>query len=288
MRFLAGLAVAASLLAPAEAVADSCALQQIASLDLGADMYRRPTVQISIADHPVTALVDTGGLISMVTEATASDLALSRHPIRDSRMVTFKGEKITTFVDASNVRIGALAADRLNLSVMPNHFSDGVGATLAPDIMRNYDVELDYGAKKFNLFLSKSCDGAAVYWTKQPGAIVPLKPTNGYTLLITLKIDGKEIPAIIDTGSGASFMPRLVAERYFGLASGAPSSSVSFSELSFEGVSVSHPEIQIPDPDANISRLIDTFILGNSILRRLHLYIAYKEQKIYITAADAR
>jgi hypothetical protein len=59
-----------------------------------------------------------------------------------------------------------------------------------------------------------------------------------------------------------------------------------FKTLSFEGVQVNNPDINIipqksfgPGP---------ALILGMSTLRHLHLYIGYKAQKLYLTAAEAR
>ena len=56
-----------------------------------------------------------------------------------------------------------------------------------------------------------------------------------------------------------------------------------FKSLTFGGVAIDNPDIVLV-PDAQ-SRFPGghRFVLGMNILRRLHLYIAYREKKLYVT-----
>jgi hypothetical protein len=58
-----------------------------------------------------------------------------------------------------------------------------------------------------------------------------------------------------------------------------------FKLLDFNGIAVSNPRLQIVS-DGYLPKGID-MLVGVSILRRLHLYIAYGEEKLYITPAGA-
>ena len=77
-----------------------------------------------------------------------------------------------------------------------------------------------------------------------------------------------------------------------------------FKSLSFGGVSVVNPLIYLlpdfaehsmkvdegkiaDDPVWGPIRDVSRFIVGTDILRKLHLYVAYREQKLYVTAASA-
>ena len=80
-----------------------------------------------------------------------------------------------------------------------------------------------------------------------------------------------------------------------------------FKSLSLEGITVINPDMTvIPDllrtklrkpqqslegdtriPNPNNETGMSDVILGTDILHHLHIYIAYKERKLYITAADA-
>ena len=54
-----------------------------------------------------------------------------------------------------------------------------------------------------------------------------------------------------------------------------------FKQLSFEGVAVTNPNITlVPDREAQLGRNAPDLIIGTSILRQLHLYIAYHEKNL--------
>ena len=79
----------------------------------------------------------------------------------------------------------------------------------------------------------------------------------------------------------------------------------TFQKLSFEGLEVANPRIAVfptigsKDPNNGFvtgsrSQKVDdrdasapTMLIGMNILSKLHLYIAFREQKIYITPASA-
>ena len=114
---------------------------------------------------------------------------------------------------------------------------------------------------------------------------------------IGIVIDGKEIAAQIDTGSSRSLFSLDEAQRLFGFDASALAAlqedglgrrqKYPFKALTFGGVSVANPDI-ILVPDAE-SRLHGPphIILGMGILRQLHLYISYREKKLYVTPASA-
>ncbi len=59
-----------------------------------------------------------------------------------------------------------------------------------------------------------------------------------------------------------------------------------FASLTFDGVAVTSPRIRLVpqgnftgDRDANI-------VIGMSILRRIHLYLAFEEGEVYLTSAE--
>jgi len=51
------------------------------------------------------------------------------------------------------------------------------------------------------------------------------------------------------------------------------------------GVTVNHPHIEMVSDEVWSDR--DDILMGIGIMRQLHLYIAYKEKKMYITPALA-
>jgi len=60
--------------------------------------------------------------------------------------------------------------------------------------------------------------------------------------------------------------------------------SYPFKTIDFAGVAVTNPHILVlSDRDFPPKELL----LGSDVLRQLHLYISYKEHKIYVTPATA-
>ena len=83
--------------------------------------------------------------------------------------------------------------------------------------------------------------------------------------------------------------PRLTRAKPAHINGGAlvPVYRYPFASLTFEGIQVTNPDIDII-PKKNYDERAAPVILGVSVLRQLHLYIGYKAQKLYLTAAEAR
>jgi hypothetical protein len=133
-----------------------------------------------------------------------------------------------------------------------------------------------------------------------------------------VKLDGQILSANLDTGASRSTLNLSVAEGDFHLNEKQPDmipvgrmrdkdDSIvfrhAFKSLSFEGLTISNPSLDIiPDlergqmerppatgtrmPDSSVEQKLPDLLIGMDILRHLHLYIAYKEQKLYMTPAS--
>ena len=133
---------------------------------------------------------------------------------------------------------------------------------------------------------------------------------------VPITLEGKTFDAVLNTGAPNSTMSAETAKRVFGLTADSPGSvplgtaggakvfGHVFDSLTFEGVTVNQPHVVIrpdligsKDPDNGVrtdSRAlrVDDGIgpevtLGMDVLKHLHLYVAYKEKKLYLTPADA-
>jgi len=195
---------------------------------------------------------------------------------------------------------------------------DGV---LANDMMDRFDVEMDFANHKLNYFSTDHCDGDVVYWPANATAIVSYSsakpgariPDSHIRIPVTL--DGKEFKALIDTGSPRSTISAATAEYVFHITANTPGAvplgtvandpnhrilGYEFGNLAFEGVSVSHPRFAVipdlvgsKDPSNEFktgSRVqkVDDHIgpeitIGMDVLRELHLYVATREHRLYIT-----
>jgi predicted aspartyl protease len=284
----------------------NCQLTRYASLDMGTDPAGGVYVPVAINGHSENLLVDTGGLLSMLTQSTVQNLSLATEPISSRMIVYLPGARITKFVHADTIQLGNMKADHIVFFLMPDgRLPSEEGGTLAPDFMANYDVEFDFANAKFNLFSPQHCPGQVVYWTHQPYAQIPFQIDREGHIVAAIQLDGKSIDATIDTGTSRSIMGFESAYDLFGWddktagltvfskrSNGTPASyRFPFKSLSMSGVSVNNPDILLvrllSSGDFRVRPPKRPFLLGMGILRQLHVYISYKEKTIYVTPAEA-
>ncbi len=276
-------------------------------------------VPVEIAGVPKLMLLDSGADFSTISSAAADELHLEVNQT-NFRLYDVTGAKADRFVSAP-MKIGTLQGPKLSLMLSPaslNNFGDPrVVGLLGADILRNFDVSIDFGAHTITLLSQNHCDGRVVYWPERPLAVVPFRLEKGYEIFLSVTLDGKDFTAQLDTGASTSTLEKGKAVGSFDLALGSADTPVSgnlngreglttwkhrFKSLSLAGIEVADPEIRIiPD---KISEKVNTWstgtllerrqysvevppmLLGMDVLRHLHVYIAYKEKKLYITPAS--
>ncbi|HTQ15589.1 MAG TPA: aspartyl protease family protein [Rhizomicrobium sp.] len=201
-----------------------------------------------------------------------------------------------------------------------------IAGILAPDFLMNYDVEFDFGAGKMTLLSPDHCPGKVVYWPAAAVAIVPIHVAKGGHVALPVTLDGQRITAMLDTGASDTIVNLGTAEEKYGLAPdspgvtpagalngshGAPIWQHRFKTLAFGdengNVTVANPQaLLVPNlqgsrhetegtlqngtrlkPKDNEQIGLPDMLLGMSVLRHLHIYIAYGEQRLYVTAASA-
>jgi predicted aspartyl protease len=295
------LGVVAALLwllpAPSTA-AEACHLVRITNVDLAMDEEGGVSVPMSIGGRDFKLLIDTGGVTSMLTETSVKVLGLAPKRTEGIDFMMIGGVRIDHYVVAHDIVFGGLTAASLDFLIMPDtRVSSSIGGTLAPDILRAYDDDFDFANAKFSLFSQDHCKGRVVYWTTGPHAAIPFKIDDVGHIELPVQLDGKDIDVNIDTGSSRSYMSFDAAKDMFGFDEKNSALKVvgggetgldykyPFKTLTFEGVAVNNPDLVL----VSKWRLpgVPRLILGMGILRQLHMYIAYKERKLYVTAASA-
>lgn len=293
------LAVAA---AQASAEERKCQLLEAAELPMSTDLSGRVNVPMAIGGQTVHLLIDTAGYVSTLTRYTVT--ALGMHPESAFRPLEtyYGGEIVNQFVTAHDILLGHLKASALMFFVMSNsRASPDIGGTLAPDILRAYDADFDFAAGTFRLFSKEHCEGAVVYWTKGPFGRVAFRADGSGHMVVPVMLDGKEMYAAIDTGAADTVASLDRVEDKFDFSEKSPGTALipgrpadrpryryPFKTLTFDDVTVNNPGIMlVPDSQSKMSRSNADIIVGMNVIRRLHLYIAYGEQTIYVTPATA-
>jgi len=276
-------------------------------------------VPVTINGTPQKFILDTGGYTSQISHKAAMALGLHEEET-DNALFDLYGNSSRAGVRVESFGLGQLNGHKVTLHVSPiTQLDEAGGATglLSTDLFLLYDIDLDFGAGRLNYFSQDHCDGRVAYWPERPVAIVPFI-LDGWHISLPVTIDGHEVKAVIDTGADETVMPDTVAKGKFGLVPGSDDTplidasksdpqlkyySHKFQNLGFEGLAVSNPNIIVMtnrmgagttpfkssfrgvlnDPFNRVQP--DELIIGMNVLKHLHVYIAYKEKKLYISPA---
>ena len=282
--FCAGLSLVCA--APAAAQAPRCAL---ASVKIATIPDGRITIPVSLEGHPLSFLVDTGGVSTTLKWEQAKQLKL---PVKQTlRTLTGVAGSLLNFAVTGET----FAIAELRVRNRPIYIESrpliGADGTLAPDILRSYDVDFDLPQGRFSLLSPDRCAGGAGFST-----IAIDVAQNGH-VRFPVKIDGKTIMATLDTGSAMS----LIGMRTAALLGVYPDASelrllrdtgkyrlqaYPFQTLELGGMTVKNPRIVIAS-DNFLQGLGSDLVLGINALRQMHFTIAYGENRLYIAAAPA-
>ena len=272
-----------------------------------------------INDKPVALLVDTGGSLSSLTKRAVRELNLQTGQSR-IRLTNIAGNSENLEARLPSIVLGGLRLEGPYFMVLPGP-DDGrseiatFGGLLGSEMLRNVDFDFDFAANKVNLISQDHCAGNVVYWPASAVAVVPFTFNASGHITFRMELDGRRVSAMLDTGAGDTILNLDIARRTFRVDVNAPDvekvgeigrsqSGVyrrRFNTISFEGVSVTNPMITMyPDligggslgeqRTGSIIREaragLPDVILGMNVLSEMHVYIASKERRLYITAAN--
>ena len=289
--------------APAAEAADKtdCRMARYASLPMSTLPDGRIAVPVAIEGHAASFLVDTGGISATMSHQLATEIGKEPQQFRRG-LIGVGGAVMSTTIHADDFALGPMHGK--DILVFIDERIGGAGemdGTLAPEMMRRFDVDFDFHHGAMNLFSQDHCPGNVVYWTKSDAVVVPMDVQPNGKIRIPVMVDGQKVMAILDTGSVTSFMTMdmarklgiapdnkdLKVKRSYGYQDRFKEYDYPFKTLTLDGLTVSNPHIRIMSDAALPGGLGYDLTLGISFLRQLHVYVAYKEEKLYITPAAA-
>jgi predicted aspartyl protease len=301
---------------------NACVFKRGANLDMSLEDAGRPSIPVMVNGVQKQFVVDTGGAFSAVSGDTTQALKLRTQPVnKNTVFFTVSGTDVRQAAVAETFQIGQLPLKNESFIVMPGgmgapNFDGLVGA----DILHFFDVEFDFANAKFELFLQNDCGARVVHWPHQDYGVLPFKMnvpkqvgTYGMVATSTVpdwhiiapaKLDGVDVDVLVDTGASISYMTLEDARQVSSaidekkmkpLDESAPADdarySHTFSSLSLGAINIGNPAVILGHNKmgamANWGHSRPELILGVNVLRRLHLYINYKDQIIYVTDATA-
>lgn len=196
--------------------------------------------------------------------------------------------------------------------------SEPYDGRMTGDMLAQYDVEFDFAGKKLIFLTATNCtEKEIVHWPATVVAVVPMT-ISGSKIHVPVTIQGRTVNAVIDTGFAHTVMRRDIAES-FGLKADTPDMTPdgdvrdglgmavyvhTFPQISFSGVTAVNVPVRIQTnsmvhvinrapilgfratfPTDPATRVPDLAI-GMDVLHQLHMYAAFGENKLYVTAAQ--
>ncbi len=281
-----------------------CQLRRMAVLDMQTSRDGTVSVPVTIQGHPARLMVDIGAVYSTLDASFAKSLGLKQWQMYNRYIGMGGGIPLDQYAFADSFALGPIPSGRFGFVLAPSSVlgTSSMGM-LGAEVMSSFDIDLDFAGSKFNVFSPDHCPGKVVYWTSDAYAAVPMDLDGGNHIHVSIMLDGKSLTAMLDTGAARSFMNFRAATEIFGIDEKNPQLKAlgnqdingvatvaayryPFSSLTFEGVEIRNPDIDIvkyPSSDHGEPDLI----LGIGVLRQLHMYIAYGEKKLYLTPAEA-
>jgi hypothetical protein len=209
------------------AYAQECGpLQRVTALDMGSSPGGGPRVTVPIVINGVTKqfIVDTGVRISRLTDKTVTSLGIK--PVSSRvKMLYSSGISSNTTYASVDIGIGPISAKGFEVLIEPNANAAADGF-LGPDLMANFDVEMDFGGRKLNYFLPNHCEGRVVYWPASAVAVVPYRgwavDSGDAAMKLPVMLDGHEVIAKVDTGQVRTTLDADTARELFSLTPDSP------------------------------------------------------------------
>ena len=288
MKLAAAAVAAIALFAAGQAfAADACSQTTIvATAAMAPDPDGFALIPATLGTAHETMAVSTSAEISELTQSTVDRLHLKIFQ-NQFGMYSASGNFSEKAAAVAPFGIGQVSTKgyvfRVALSAPA-----GAAGTIAADALRAYDVDFDFGGGKVNLVSPDHCAGKVIYWPASAVAVVPMTVTPEGRVVLPLTVDGHPLKAVLDTGSATSSITQAAA-RSIGVASTGAGTEQQFQAVALDAISVTNPRISV------VARLTDStnrpldasngadMTLGLNVLKHLHVYVAYHEQRLYIT-----
>ena len=302
----AGLALSPAAVAstPASTLPAGCEMGNPASLPISFTDDLRPVGKASLNGTTIPVMLSIGSAESVTLNKKTLDQlgiavrsATSTMSAKDARNPT----GIALVRDITHALVGefafGLARNKQATYLVEDFMDDSFGARLGAGSLLQTDLEVALDAGYLKFFKPEGCIRAHLaYWDPQAVAVPALYDPwkRDPRILFTVRIDGKDVSAMLSTATPHSYLPKAAAVR-LGLT---PESPGATREDPLPGDDASKPVWKIPVPAMSIGalqvndldlRLMDLqhssqiLVLGTDFLHRHRVYIAMSQKQIYFS-----
>lgn len=277
--FLGSLTLICVSVASAAFAAPQCKFDPETSIPIQYSTDGRPAIAALMNGTEESLIIDTGAPISIIKDSVADELKLPLTPY--PRTGSFpSGIAPVAYATVDTLSVGTLTGHKVRFYLVPTVQIRAASGSFGADFLQSWDADFDFAQPAFNFIPPDHCNSNPVYWTKQAAVQLQLKPDESQHLITPAKLDGKQIDAFFDTGAAVSVIDIAVAAQLFGIHEEGVH---TFKSIDFGGLVIESPSIIV---SSNSSLHGYQMLVGMPILRKLHLYVSYRNRIAYITPAD--
>jgi tetratricopeptide (TPR) repeat protein len=294
---IGGLVLTAA--SPAVAADKRCTLGKVAEFQVNMQGMR-PTVEIKLNGKPARLAVDSGSFFSILAGDAIDQFDLKRAPMPPNMIV--RGTGGAAQFQAGNARtfeLGTWTLTNYDFLVGGPRFGSEIDGLLGRNILGATDVEFDLGNGVVRMFRPQNCSGANfAYWAADKAVgTVALQQLDKTTspFLGKVKVNGRDIRVLFDTGANTSVLRRDAAERLGfsptgegvvggGLSGGigrkmAESWVAPFASFEIGAENIKNTRLRV----AEINLTEADMLLGADFFLSHRIYISRDQRKAYIT-----
>jgi len=129
-------------------------------------------INMQIGSETKLMLVDTGAWFSFLSTESVGEMKLPTRSMSD-QFVSYDayGGRTSTVATAPSIEIGPLQVTAVDSCVASGHrFGKGVAGLLGANVLKHFDIELDFAKKKLNFFDPDHCPGKSSIGPRRIGA----------------------------------------------------------------------------------------------------------------------
>jgi hypothetical protein len=321
------IAVAVALMASVGNAADSaankdvenkCALKLLSTIELVGP--EGGLVPVTVQSKPALMWLNIGSAGTLINVGAVDMLGLAPRTLNTSSKVKLGDVSVDRFVDVEGLRVGNIGYAKTGFLVNPKEVRlpkfNGVPVIggIGMDLFANVDIEVDLSRRTLKIFSQDHCPGQVVYWTNQYATTPMLKGRIG-EVYFPMELDGKKIEAIFAPLSPTTTLSVDVTKKLYDFDQESygnekiltPSGQTAYyyraMQMTAPGLVISNARIQLTDPLKQCSLKVRggeskaagyrdcsgayPLRLGQSVMQKMRIYFAMKEETIYYSSADA-
>ena len=298
------------------AAANTCKLAKVAEWPVRLKQGK-VIVDGAINGHKIGIMLDTGAERSLVLRSSAVRLGLTLQEVKGIRFFGVGGETAVFAARVEEFKVGeTVRKDWLVITAGERDLGADIDFVLGEDFFSQVEVEFDLAHNAVRLFVPRDCGSSPLaYWATDGASGVEFENSAAarYKIILTVKVNGQPVEALLDSGAGISVLNKSDAARAgitpespgvvaVGSGGGLGSKTVGFWSSPFASVAIGDEAIKDTTilfadlwKDATVTETgshmptkmpgMPGMLLGVDFLRSHRVLISHSQHRMYFTYA---